>query len=119
MYKIGDTIYADAGHYLIDRGTICFFSINNDVTEVRIPKNDAVAVGEYIFFAGRKLAQKRLDNYADYKAALVKKVYSNDDQIAIMLNVGSGDAKDVLRYNKMQEWREWAGRLARVFVNLK
>ena len=42
----------------------------------------------------------------------------NDDQIAIMLNKDSGEESDILRYDKMQEWRDWAGRLARKIIDI-
>jgi hypothetical protein len=43
--------------------------------------------------------------------------YSNDDQMALILNNGKSE-QDTLLYNKMQEWREWAGVIARTATNI-
>ena len=55
-------------------------------------------------------------SYGDIKAMLVKIRYSNDDQIAILLNKDSSE-EDLLKYNKMQEWRDWASILAKAFMD--
>ena len=47
---------------------------------------------------------------------LIKIRYSNDDQIAILLNKDSSE-EDLLKYNKMQEWRDWASILAKAFMD--
>ncbi len=55
--------------------------------------------------------------YSDWKSAIVKWRYSNDDQIAILLNEGDSD-DDRLRYERMQKWRTWAAKLARAIINI-
>ena len=47
-----------------------------------------------------------------------KKIYSNDDQIAIMLNRGRSE-QDNMAFEKMQEWRDWAGSLAKKIITLR
>ena len=42
---------------------------------------------------------------------MIKKQYSNDDQMAIMLNAQLSE-EDKVYYNKMQEWREFSGYIA-------
>ena len=43
---------------------------------------------------------------------MIKKRYSNDDQIAIMLNAQLSE-EDKIYYDKMQEWREFSGYIAK------
>lgn len=51
--------------------------------------------------------------YASIKEQIIKSRYSNDEQLAIMLNKDLSN--DGLKfYNRMQEWRDFAGELARV-----
>lgn len=55
-------------------------------------------------------------SYAAIKTFIIKLHYSNDDQIAIMLNNEidmSGEATE--RYRKMQEWREYATTIAKKY----
>ena len=44
---------------------------------------------------------------------MIKKQYSNDDQIAIMLNAQLSE-EDKMYYDKMQEWREFSGHIAKL-----
>lgn len=53
--------------------------------------------------------------YAALKAEMVKRRYSVDDQIAVMLN-RDDDAESALAYEKMQAWREWSGRVAKAII---
>ena len=57
------------------------------------------------------------ETYESLKAKIVKTQFSNDDQIAIILNKDSSPENAEL-YNKMQEWREWAGILANKIASL-
>ena len=43
---------------------------------------------------------------------MIKTRYSNDDQIALMLNEASSE-EDKFYFSKMQEWRDWAGWFAK------
>lgn len=51
--------------------------------------------------------------YAAVKERIIKSRYSNDEQIAIMLNKDIGREGSVY-YQKMQEWREFATEVARI-----
>lgn len=44
-------------------------------------------------------------------------MFSNNDQIAIMLNKDESD-EDLFLFNKMQEWRKWASVVAKEVVKL-
>lgn len=50
-------------------------------------------------------------SYAAIKTFIIKLHYSNDDQIAIMLN------NDEEKMREMQEWREYASNIAKNYLN--
>ena len=52
-------------------------------------------------------------DYATVKTEMIKKQYSNDDQIAIMLNAQLSE-EDKVYYDKMQEWRKFSGHIAKL-----
>lgn len=52
-------------------------------------------------------------NYADVKSTVVKRHYSYDDQIALMLNYAERPEEYREAYQKMQEWRDVAARIAK------
>ena len=122
MYKIGNWTFADAGYYLKRGSSIAYFFENSDeeVQEIEATVNDMHKVGSIILWSKDKLAQRVFKNgaYADYKKAIIQKKYSNDDQIAIMLNKDSGEEIDLLAYQKMQEWRDWASLVARKVLEI-
>ena len=117
MYKIGNKTYADAGYYLKRGGSVGFFFEDNGgvVEEFAVTIDDMRKVGLVIIWSNNNLAQVVYKNgvYADYKKSVIQKKYSNDDQIAIMLNKDSGEESDLFAYVKMQEWREWASLVAK------
>jgi hypothetical protein len=117
MYRIRNYVFADAGYYLKRGGSIAYFFECNEeeIQEIEATIDDMHKVGSIILWSEDKLAQRIFKNsaYADYKKAIIQKKYSNDDQIAIMLNKDSGEEADLLAYAKMQEWREWASIVAK------
>ena len=46
---------------------------------------------------------------------MIKLRYSNDDQLALILNKDNSE-EDTELYNKMQEWREWSGTFAKLVM---
>lgn len=122
MYTIGNRTYADAGYYL-KRGSSIAYSFDRngeEIQEVVSTIDDMHKAGPVVLWSGGKLAQRVFRNgvYGDYKKAIIQKKYSNDDQIAIMLNRESGEATDLLAYEKMQEWREWASLVAKKIISI-
>lgn len=117
MFTKGSLVYADVGYYLESKKTksICLSSSGNpeDFIEVSMPKSLNIKIlGTTILYAGRlALAPKTLD-YVGIKTQMIKTRYSNDDQIALMLNEASSE-EDKVFFNKMQEWREWSGWFAK------
>jgi hypothetical protein len=122
MYTIGNKTYADAGYYL-KRGSSIAYSLENNedaIQEIAATLEDMHISGSVLLWSDNNLAQMILQNgtYADYKKAIIRKKYNNDDQIAIILNKDSGSAEDVMAYTKMQEWREWASLVAHKIMTI-
>lgn len=122
MYRIGNYNFADAGYYLKRGSSIAYFFEDNgeEIEETEATVDDMHKVGPIILWSEDKLAQRIFKNsaYADYKKAIIQKKYSNDDQIAIMLNKDSGMSEDLIAYAKMQEWREWASIVAKKIMEI-
>jgi hypothetical protein len=122
MYKIKNWVFADAGHHLkMGNNVAYFFEDNKDaIEEVVTTIDDMHIVGDVILWSNNKLAQAIIKGgaYGEYKKAIIQKKYSNDDQIAIILNKDSGEDVDLFAYNKMQEWRQWASIVAKKIVSL-
>jgi hypothetical protein len=122
MYKIGNYTFADAGYHLKRGGSIAYLFEDNgqEIQEVRTNIEDMHASDLLILWSDNKIAQRIINNgnYGDYKKAIIQKKYSNDDQIAIILNKDSGEEADILAYQKMQEWREWASIVAKKILQI-
>lgn len=54
-------------------------------------------------------------SYNELKTQIVKFKYSNDDQIALMLNYQNDSEKYYEAYNEMQNWRDKASELAKKY----
>lgn len=121
MYQIKDKVYADAGKILISKNKIGYVLTGNieDFIEEDIYLDDMVIDGNLLRYSNGRIVERYIPNesYAQLKARIVKRKYSNDDQIAIMLNKDNSEL-DLMYYNKMQEWREWASILAHSIQNL-
>lgn len=122
MYIQRDKVYADAGKYLVKGNRVAyeFPGDGTDVQEVEDTLDGFTKVGSMVKWSNGYRAIKLIENgtYDDYKTKMVKARYSNDDQIAIMLNKDSGDEDDALAYQKMQEWREYASKVAENIINI-
>jgi beta-lactamase class D len=91
----------------------------NDFKEEEITIADMKIIGNFAVYNNGKLRESYSPSttYEEYKARFVKKLFSNDDQIAIMLNYQRSE-DDFELYNKMQEWRDWCGTLAKAIIKL-
>lgn len=114
MFTKGKRVYSEAGYYLLSKDKRKYgFMLDGviedfDEYEVNNPL-DINFSGNLILFQGNKLAvYPEVMDYAGIKTKLIKMKYSNDDQIAIMLNRDNSD-EDLDLYNRMQAWREWSG----------
>lgn len=117
MFTKGNTIYADTYKYLKHKEkNIIALSIPGSADDYdELPMNDPLDVevsGGMVFWNNRKFANRpdRLTRDG-VKTSIIKSRYSNDDQIAIMLNKDASE-EDVVLFQKMQEWREFAAFVA-------
>lgn len=122
MYKVRNKVYADAGKLLISsnkRGYI-FQGELSEFSEEAIYLDDMKIEGDVLIYSNgmiRELYYPEM-TYEQLKAKYVKRLFSNDDQIAIMLNK-ERSAEDAYLYDKMQEYRDWCGVLAKKVISLK
>ncbi len=56
-------------------------------------------------------------SYADIKTRIIKLHYSNDDQIALMLNYQSDPDRYKEKYDIMQDWRSYASEIAKKYTD--
>ena len=114
MYKIKDKIYSEAGYILIGQNVkgYQFEGELSDFTEEQLSLDDMTLNGEYVTYSGIVQYVGENPDYATIKRDMVKRRYSNDDQIAIMLN----DDEEAMR--RMQEWREWSAAVAEKIVEV-
>lgn len=121
MYKVRDKINAEAGKVLIGNRKIGYSFKGEivDFTENDVIITDMVIEGSFVVYNNGMLREiySPTTTYEEYKARFVKKLFSNDDQIAIMLNKGRSEDDDIL-FKKMQEWRDWCGVLAKKIISL-
>lgn len=122
MYKVRDKVYADAGCILIGKNKIgySFLGEFKEFAEEKITIDDMRIEGDFLVYSKGRIIELYDSNatYEQLKAKYVKYLFDNDAQIAIMLNIGKSEA-DAELFEKMQEWREWAGTLAKKVISLK
>lgn len=121
MYVDKETVYSDAYKYLICDNKIGFeFKIQENIIEKSINIDDLYISGNYARYNDGLFIQRVNPKwlYGDYKRDIIKKRYSNDDQIAIILNKDDS-IKDQIKYNKMMEWRSFASDLAKKIIDFK
>lgn len=120
MYKKGNVVYADAYKYLVhkSKGIIAFAQSGDEseFEEKELPMPIKIIDEGGGFYSIQDVSKIKFyfskSDYVTIKTEMIKKRYSNDDQIAIMLNVELSE-EDKVYYNKMQEWREFSGYIAR------
>ena len=112
MFIKGDMIYSEAG-YILKCGNRKAFQLPYDASKeyIEIP----IDITNTKIESGMIKNNEKYD-YGQWKANIIKKRYSNDDQIAIMLN--HGDEESNMIYNKMMQWRDWATSVAHMIVDL-
>lgn len=121
MYKVRNKVYAEAGSLLIGKNKRGYVFIGevSDFSEEAIRIDDMRVEGNFLVYSNgriRELYNPKM-TYEQLKAKYVKRLFSNDDQIAIMLNK-ERSAEDAELFDKMQEWRDWCGALAKKVVSL-
>lgn len=122
MYKVRNKVYAEAGSLLIGnnkRGYV-FVGELSEFSEKAINLDDMRIEGQFLVYSDGLIRELYNPNmtYEQLKAKYVKRLFSNDDQIAIMLNKDRS-AEDAELFEKMQEYRDWCGTLAKKVISLK
>lgn len=118
MYTKNGILYAEVYKYLKHkRVNLVALSVKGSADDYdELPMNDPLDVevsGGMVFWNNRRFANRPDRMTRDgVKTSIIKSRYSNDDQIAIMLNKDASEEDGVL-YQKMQEWREFAGFVAK------
>lgn len=118
MFTKNNTVYADAYKYLKHKErNVIALSIQGSAEEYEeLPMNNPLDIevsGGMIFWNNRRFANipVRMD-YAGVKSSIIKSRYSNDDQLAIILNKDESE-EERMYFEKMQEWREFAAYVAK------
>lgn len=102
MRQYADYLLPDAGKIFKLNNMLMFkVPVDSDYEELDIDLNNIVINGDYCF-VDNKFAVSGED-YRALKTNLIKKIFTNDDQIAIILN------KDKAVTTFMNEWRTWCG----------
>lgn len=122
MFQKGNKVYAEVGNYLRHKTKrMIGLTIAGNMEDFEeMPLNeplDVVVEKDMFFFNNRMFACKPEEmSYAGIKTRLITSRYSNDDQMALILNHGKSD-EDTELFDKMQEWRDWAGEVAKIVTN--
>jgi len=114
MIIYGDKQLPEAGKILKSNNEIAFsFPVDKecieediDLSNIKILGNIAMIDDKFAVFINedRKL-----------KARLINKIFSNDDQIGIILNYQSHKTTENTKvYKLMQDWRDWFSRLIKL-----
>lgn len=118
MYVKGNRVYADAYKYLKHKErNIVALSIKgnpDDYEEVSMDMPLEVKVNGNMISWNKGMFMKNVSDlsYEGIKSTIIKSRYSNDDQIAIMLNKDESEEKRMY-FDKMQQWREFAAGLTK------
>lgn len=112
MKQYGDYLLPSVGKYFKSNNVIQF-KVPADAEYEELDINpDNITIAGQMAFVDSVFAVGGQD-YRELKTNLVKKLFSNDDQIAIMLN----EDEDMLSF--MNDWRAWFGNCAKKIISLR
>lgn len=106
MKRYGDKIIAEVGNVLSNGKSYAFafkYNENHEYIEEAIGDDIKEVRGGYLIKGVMHLSKKDAT-----KKYLISKLWTNDDQIAIILNKDRSE-EDAAMYEFMQSWREWFG----------
>ena len=119
MYIKNNKTYAEPYKYLIKEGTRRIIALHlgearEDFEErdMTLPINARIDGPLVKWENGLFAALPESMTYEAIKAKIIKSRYSNDDQIAILLNKSKGPEEE-LEYQRMQRWRDMASDVAK------
>lgn len=123
MFTKGNITYSEAFKYLRHKEHNSVLMYTKDSPENYIEEEFTlplkVEVGKKeITIGGYFIVSIKDFSYSAIKMAVIKMRYSNDDQIALILNKDSSE-EDAFLYQKMQEWRELASYVSKKVIELK
>lgn len=110
--KQGKYIIADAGRMFKYSNTISF-KLPEDVEsyDLLLIDTDNIQIKSNYAFIDNKFA---VEIGEPLKGKLINKIFSNDDELAIMLNYqNSKTTENKEKLNCLQSWRNWFGELAK------
>lgn len=122
MFQKGNKVYAEVGNYLRHKTKriIGLMVVGNIEDYEEHPLNDPLDIkvenGNIYFNKRMFLCVPETMDYAGIKTKIITSRYSNDDQMALILNHDKSE-EDTELFNKMQEWRDWAGEVAKKVGN--
>lgn len=120
MYTIKNKTYADAGYVLKYKNKVAFSfeDVNEkDVLETKLNLENMQKIGKFVAYSDGLKEYISCTEYKEWKKKWVNKQFTNDDQIAIILNKDDSE-EDSLLFNKMQAWREWSGVIAKKIISV-
>lgn len=120
MYEKNKKVYADTYKYLKHKtrravGLSILGSADEfEEVDMTLPIAPNVVGSNFVTWENGKLAFTVSElSYNAIKMQIIKSRYSNDEQIAIMLNKDLSD-QGKLDYSRMQAWRDFASEMARI-----
>lgn len=125
MFTKNNMIYAEP-YKCLKRKNVALYALqitskNNEMEDFEelnlpIPLEVSVSYGNTVVISKIfSIECKKLD-YISVKTRIIKYRYSDDDQMALILNKDRSE-EDLLLYNKMQQWRDFAGEIAKKVEN--
>ena len=116
MYKVKNKVYADAGKLLVGSNKIgyVFYGEPEEFYEESIRIDDMHISGVFLVYSNNKISEFYKPNlsYEELRSSYIKRQFSEDDQLIIILNKDNSE-DDMNLYNKLREWREWCEVLAK------
>lgn len=114
----GNKIIPDAGKIFKLANRISFKlpedAVGYEILNINL---DNVSLDSEYAYIDNKFAVK-LDGPASLKGRLINKVFSNDDELAILLNYqASKTAQNKAKLELLQSWRDWFGELVEIIKN--
>ena len=121
MFVKGNLVYADAGKYLTLDGVASYVFLNSEHTplEKDVDISDLKVEGDTASWNKRMFSLRAIVEYdfSYLKTRLIHLRYSNDEQIALLLNKDDSE-EDALLYQQMQQWRRYASKVAHQIMSV-
>lgn len=117
MFTKGNIVFSDSGKYIKGSNFIGFKADGATTDFQEIDLGTPTIKDNNIIFGDMITPLPDIISYESLKVKFINWHYTNDDQMALLLNNGTSDDNTNL-YNKMQEWRKWSGDTATTILNL-